>query len=263
MKYEIYIDVFVITNFFMDYLALFLANVFLGRKQMQRRLILSSILGAVVSLVLFLTLSSHLFYCLCIHALLNPLMVWLAFRPKEIRRFVEVWVVTYLVILLMGGSMQWIYDTLFGGKYLLLSIAITWGMGMIAAFVWERQLVTGRRTYDVTLYLSGSEVSIRAYYDTGNLLTDPYVRQPVSIVSSAILSPLLKDYESKKRLITFSSLGESDGLMEAFTIEKMLIHRKKHVLVIEPAVLGLADEKLFVHRDYQMILNSQLLQKQE
>ncbi len=258
MKYGIYIDVFVLTNFCMDYLALFLANTFLGRKQRLHKLIAPALLSAGASLVLLLTLPSYLLYVMMVHALLNPLMAWLAFGKCSWRQFLKILAIIYLAIILLGGTMQWIYQTLFDGQKLWVSIAMSWVIGLVAAYLWEHQSVVGRRIYDVVLRIGQDEISVKAFYDTGNLLMDPYFKQPVNIVSAATVQLYLEKYDIKKRLISFSSLGENNGLMEAVTIEQMLINRGKNVLKIEPAVLGIAGEELLAHKSYQMILNSQL-----
>ena len=101
-------------------------------------------------------------------------------------------------------------------------------------------------------------VPLSAYYDTGNLLTDPYTKLPVSIVSIQIADRLFQEEKPAVRLIPYQSVGEENGLLEAYTIDKMLIYKGKRKQIVQPAVVGLAKERLFAGGEYQMILNGQL-----
>ena len=138
MQYELYIDVFAFSNFCMDFLALFLTNVFLGRNCPVKKLFLPSFLGTISAVFLFLFLSDYSLYTLILHFLVNPVMVYFSFRENNRRRFLEDWGVTYLVVLLVGGVMQWVGQTLFEGRYFLLSVLLTLLISLFAAFVWER-----------------------------------------------------------------------------------------------------------------------------
>ena len=257
MQYELYIDVFAISNFCMDFLALFLTNAFLGRNCPVKTLFFPSLIGTVSAILLFLFLPDYSLYTLIIHFLVNPAMVYFSFRENNRRRFLEDWGVTYLVVLLAGGAMQWICQTLFAGKYFLLSVFLTLVIGFCAVFVWERKATVGKRIYEVKLFLAGREYPMRAYYDTGNLLMDPYFHEPVSITASPKIREAVRELPG--RLIVYSSLGEQNGLIWVYTMERMLIYKKKSVVMVEPAVIGIADEKLSLQGDYQMILNGKLL----
>ncbi len=259
MEYEIYIDVFAMTSFGMDVLSLFLTDVFLGRERGIRKMWFPSFCGTFLGILLFLVLKSYGLYIILLHFLVNPFMVWLAFREKTKRRFLEDWGVTYLVVLLSGGIMQWIYQTILHGQYRVIAMGMTVFLGLFAAMVWRYQTEVGKQILQVQLFVGDEIREMKAYYDTGNLLTDPYVKKPVSIVSGDEIRHLLKERGVQGRLIPFSSLGKEQGLIEVYTCEKMLIYKGKRVITEMPAVVGLAGKSLFAHGEYQMILNSHLL----
>lgn len=259
MEYEIYIDVFALTSFGMDLLALFLTDVFLGRERGIKKLVFPSVLGTGVGILLFFLLHDYGLYTLLIHFLVNPCMVWLAFQERSKRRYLEDWGVTYLVVLLAGGIMQWSYQTMFHGKYRMLSMLFTIALGIFSAGFWKYHTEVGKRIYEIQLFAKGENIRLRAYYDTGNLLVDPYVKEPVSIVGEQAIKELLKQKKLPGRLITYSSLGADQGMIEAYTLEKMLIYKGKRVIVVEPVIIGVANDQLFSHGEYQMILNSHLL----
>lgn len=258
MKYELYIDVFVLNNFCMDTLAFILSGIFLDRKQPVRRAVLASFVGTFAATGAFLFLPDYYWYVGVIHAVVNPLMILLGFRPKNKREFLKDWIACYLIMLLSGGIMQWLSVTIFDGDQSLLCMLLTFLIGLIAAILWEKQTVIGKRTYDVSLQIGKNTVVLKAFYDTGNLLMDPYFDMPVQIAATEMVEEFLRENQVPGRLVSFSSLGEKDGWIKAYTIDEMIVYQKKGNVQIKPAVVGVTSGQLFQHGDYQMILNGRL-----
>ena len=258
MKYELYIDVFFFVNCFMDFIALTLTKMFLHKKGKILSLLFTSMLASAASLGLFLALSSYSLYQLFIHFLVNPLMLLLCFRPKGKREFLMEWAVSYLVFLLLGGIMQWLYVEVLKGQGFLLCVSVAGGIFLILQCFLEHHAKVIEKIYPVKVFMEGKEIELKGYYDSGNLLTDPFLKEPVSIVSrKEIVSILPKD--SKIRLIPFSSLGAENGLLPVCTVEKMIVYQKKSKIEIKPAGLGIGREELFTNREYQLILNEKIL----
>ena len=257
MEYELYIDAFAASGFVMDLLTLMLVNGILKRNRGLRRLVLSGMFGTVLSVGLFLVLKDYMLYTLLIHFAVNPAMVYFALRASSWRHFVADWGVSYLVLLLLGGVMQWVNQTVFHGKYFMAAVLLGAFVVMSAYAVWKRLAVPGQHVYAVKLIIEGTVYELSAYYDSGNLLMDPYFQQPVSIVAEKRVEEALKDKPG--RLITYSSLGTENGFLTAYTTEKMLIYKGKREICIEPAIIAPAREELFAGEDYRMILNGHLL----
>lgn len=258
MKYELYIDVFVLNNFCMDTLAFLLSGVFLRRKQPVKRTVLAAFAGTIAGTAAFLFLPNYAWYVGVLHVLVNPCMVLLGLAPKSKREFVEDWIACYLVMLLSGGIMQWLSVTVFDGEQTLLCVLLTFLIGILAAILWEKQTIIGKRTYDVSLQIGENTVKLKAFYDTGNLLVDPYFDLPVQITAAEMIEEYLCENQVPGRLVSFSSLGEQDGWIKAYTIDEMIVYQKKKNVQIKPAVVGVTNGKLFQYRDYQMILNGRL-----
>ena len=77
MKYELYADIWFLTNFTMDSIALFAAGKVMGEPIRLGRICISSLVGILASMFLFFQLTDETLYQLCVHFLVNPLMVWL------------------------------------------------------------------------------------------------------------------------------------------------------------------------------------------
>lgn len=86
-------------------------------------------------------------------------------------------------------------------------------------------------------------------HDTGNRLMDPYVHAPVNILAESAAQVLLPVQESC-RLVPFSSVGDTAGLLRVWTIDAMEWEKGRQ----ERAVIGVADDALFENKEYQLIL---------
>lgn len=260
--YEIYIDSLFFTNFLMDLLSLYLTGIFLRRRMRLWRLICGAAMGSALGIVLFLTLRSYLIYELLLHLAGNPLMVWLCFGGRRPGTIVKNWLCTYLFMLLTGGIMQWINQTLFHGAYLYGSILLTAVLGFLGTVLWERKHTLGQQLYHVTLKFRQHQVSVEAYYDTGNLMTDPFLGKPVSIVDRSLVEEVLRCEQLPVRILPFSSVGRERGWMEAVTIRELRIGDGKHELCMHDPVIGMGDQRLFEGKAYRMILNCRLMGEQ-
>ena len=155
--------------------------------------------------------------------------------------------------------MQWLNKSLFYGQHFYLAMVLTAGIAVSASIIWRSRKERSRHLYQVRLCYHEHELLLEAYYDTGNLLIDPYVGKPVSIIVKELLMPIFREDEPVVRLLPFSSMGEKNGLVEALTVEELYIKEGKKERQILQAVIALGSPSLFQKKEYQMILNCHLL----
>ena len=244
MQYEFYIDAFVMTNGLMDFLVLMFTDEILHRKARLGVLFLASVLGAVVSAVLFLWMSDYLLYQMVIHFILNPLMLVFAFGEKKGKRLLEDWIISYGI-----GR----------GRHFVLCLLAVLTIGVFGLCVVERYRRIEGKVYEVKICQDDRELEVAAYYDSGNLLTDPYVKEPVQIIDEEMIRPLMEEKQMRKRLIPFHSLGKENGWITVITAEKMIIRKRKEQIEVCPVVLGLGRKELFSGTGYHMLLNEKNL----
>lgn len=259
MQYEFYIDAFVMTNGLMDFLVLMFTDEILHRKARLGVLFLASVLGAVVSAVLFLWMSDYLLYQMVIHFILNPLMLVFAFGEKKGKRLLEDWIISYLAMILLGGAMQWLYYGIGRGQHFVLCLLGVLTIGVFGLCAVERYRRIEGKVYEVKICQDDRELEVAAYYDSGNLLTDPYVKEPVQIIDEEMIRPLMEEKQMRKRLIPFHSLGKENGWIAVITAEKMIIRKRKEQIEVCPVVLGLGRKELFSGTGYHMLLNEKNL----
>ncbi len=125
MKYEFYADVFFLTNFYLDFLAFYAVSEILGKKKRILRFLSGAAISSLIGCILFLSLSHYDIYLLSIHFIVNPVITVFCFFPAEKRSYFHAYLLTYFVLLMLGGSMQWLYGTLTGGRYYEICLLLT------------------------------------------------------------------------------------------------------------------------------------------
>lgn len=261
MEYELYVDVWFLTNFIMDCAALFVAGRLMKQRIRTGRLLLGSFVGTAGSMCLFFFLNRYTWYQLGVHFLVNPAMVWICYRSRSFREFFCQWFLTYLSVILLGGFLEWgaSFSGLGRNFWVCLACAVVFFLlaeKILGIFRRQRHTV-----YDLLLVTAEGNIPVKGFYDTGNLLMDPIVGKPVHIIKKEILGEQVDKGMLLTRLIPFHSLGEEDGMLEAVTIEGMYILKEGHPLYLKRPVFGLAKEKLFQDSTYDVILNGRSMDK--
>ena len=261
MKYEFYADVFFLTNFYLDFLAFYAVSEILGKKKRILRFLSGAAISSLIGCILFLSLSHYDIYLLSIHFIVKPVITVFCFFPAEKRSYFHEYLLTYFVLLMLGGSMQWLYGTLTGGRYYEICLLLTGIPVLVFTYIIRRKRESVKIHYDAFVSHKGREVKVCALLDTGNRLVDPYTKEPVHILAEGMREKL--GIEMPGRLVPFHSLGKPEGMIEVFTVEKLRVRRSKEDTVISPAVVGLGENVLFQNKSYQMILHGSVANHRE
>ena len=64
------------------------------------------------------------------------------------------------------------------------------------------------------------------------------------------------------RLIPYCSLGNANGLLSVYNAEKMYIYQGEKRLEVEPAVFGIAEAGLLEKKEYDVILQASMIEKE-
>lgn len=272
MRYVFYPDVFWVTNFAMDVLVLTLVRSIKRSRSRFWRILISAAVGASASVLLFLWLSTagmvlpfpglrrFTLYRLMTHLLLNPLMLLLAFPQKSLKRFCRDLCAAWLVTLVLGGLLSYGMTTL--GQWKQFWIWALGGFGVCMIILsWLESGKTKQFEYELLLLTKERRLTLTGFLDTGNLLEDPILKQPVHIIREQLLSEALAEEQLPVRYIPFHSLGQERGLLPVVTLQAMYVRGVGEKAGIRPRymekpVFGLANEKLFQRKEYQVILNA-------
>lgn len=262
MNYEFYADVFFLTNFYLDFLAVYMVSRILNQKKRLLRYLICCAISSLAGCLLLLFLQNYDLYLLCVHFIVNPGMVFGCFFPAGKGIYGKAFCLMYFVILLLGGSMEWLYVTVAGRRYYELCLLFTSVPVFLFLYILRRKKKSVQTFYPVMLEHGEKKVSLIALYDTGNRLVDPYIKEPVHIISEEVFLSLGGAQAFATRLIPFSSVGCKQGMLEAFGIECMKIKGKEEEYEIAPATLAVAGQEIFTDRAYQMILNGDSILKE-
>lgn len=242
----------------MDLIAVTGVNFFLHRRRKYRYLVFASGLSSLAGLILLLIVQNYLLYCLIAHFLLNTCMVLVCFGWTGRREFVENWAVTYLVIILLGGILEWLTGSGILPQNLVAEIlaGALCVYGVLVYLLYRRQF--GMHLIRAELCKDGRRMQIMAYWDSGNQLRDPYTGQCISILSHGRASEFFTAEMDRFRPVPYRSLGEQSGMLWVTDVEELRLYEGKSCVRHVHAAIGIAQPGLMEDKAYDIILHSAL-----
>lgn len=269
----IYADVLVCINIVITYIFLVCVRVFTNLPTMKIGVAVSSFIGGISSLAVFLgdmgvTLS--LLYKL----LTGAVIVAVAFLPKRIKSFLKTLFAFFGVSFLFGGAVFFLQFTTsshnilyYNGTvyfdmsigYLISVIFVVYGLFLLFDYFLSRH-VAKNNIYTVSITLRDVTVRLRGMVDTGNNMKDGISGNPVfaaelSAVTALFSAPEL-DYikssymgeapetiKSRFRLIPCNTVS-GGGLLPGFTPHKVSVELKGRSCSVPSAVIALTSENL-------------------
>lgn len=284
MAYSVYIDILFFVNLMINTIILMASAVILRIKYSCARVFAGAAVGALYACVIFFP-KIHIIYTFAARASAAALICFIAFAPKGVRQCVKQTVVFYITTAVFGViSLALLYFTDIGIRlggvisngvfyfnipitYLVLSCAVAYASISAADKFFRKRAL---RSYtDITVFMGGKSVELKALVDTGNMLRDPLSGKTVMIAEAKVMAPLfefdigaLSDGEGEYmslppgfRLIPFSSIGKSSGILVAFVPEKIIINNSERTNIIA----AVYNSTLSKSREYNALLNPEAL----
>ena len=259
MHYELYIDVFFLINFMMDYIVLSLTRRILKCPATHGRICMGAAVGAFTTCIVMTIPGMNMFLkFILFHMVSNVLMIQIGFKIGWNKTFLRAYVLLYISAFIIGGVMEHLYQYLrVGSLFFALAIAgyyISLGIWNLMTYLAERNV----RRLRVRLSKDGKEYETEALIDTGNRLRDPVTGKPVSIISAKTAVKLGISMPLEEcRYISYQSVGKPDGVMPAVILDAMRVEKKPLVLIEKP-VIAICEEDI-TEDDYEMLMNPDLL----
>lgn len=259
MQYELYIDIFFLENFVMDYLILVTLKKTMKRSTAYTMICLGALVGAFLSgLVICVPIPMGVKRVL-LHTVVNSLMLIIGLKLRSWNEFVKGYLSLYIISFLFGGVFSFLREY-FGEGYRVGSLFVT--LTIISYFLVRKSidilagLVKIPKQYcEVTLYLNGKECCVRALVDSGNHLTDQITGKAVHIVSVSVIEKLAgKTGIQKIRYVPYCTIQEERGILPVIKIDKMKIHMEKEWEVFSP-LIGISSQDQFAGGMFEMILH--------
>lgn len=222
---RIYIDLFFLFNTIMDIIIITSVSILLKRNTTYKRILISSLLGGISSLMLFTSINRLLLELITI-----ILMITIAFKYKNIRYFLTNILYTYILSILLGGLIYLFNSKVTLNIYLNYLVIIVLSIEVMTLYIKENKKIknTYNNYYKVDIYFKDKEkISLIGFLDTGNNLYDPYKKRPIILVD--------KKYQKEDKfiLVPYHTIN-GEGLLKCIKPEKVYIEKigyKNNLLV--------------------------------
>ena len=202
---EMYIDLFFIFNVIMDYIIIMSTSILLKRRTSYIRMILSSLIGGISSLVLFTSLNK-----IVIEIVSIVIMVLISFGYKGIRYLINNILYMYILSTLLGGIIYLFNIKVSNSMFLTYLIIIVISIEIMLLYIKENKKMRSiyNNYYKVDIYFKDREkLSLIGFVDTCNNLYDPYKKRPVIIVHNKYIK------EDKYILVPYHTIN-GNGLLK-------------------------------------------------
>lgn len=241
---KIYIDLFFLFNTIMDLIIITSVSILLKRNTTYKRIIISSLLGGLSSLMLFTSINKLLLELITI-----ILIITITFKYKNIRYFLTNILYTYILSILLGGLIYLFNSKVTLNIYLNYLVIIVLSIEVMTLYIKENKKIknTYNNYYKVDIYFKDKDkISLIGFLDTGNNLYDPYKKRPIILVD--------KKYQKEDRfiLVPYHTIS-GDGLLKCIKPEKIYIEKigyKTNLLVAfssSPSTINGAE--VLLHKD--------------
>jgi stage II sporulation protein GA (sporulation sigma-E factor processing peptidase) len=260
LKTVIYADVLVIINLIVNYLLLRASSFISGHNIKIRRILISSAIGGLFSLIIFaenLSVATHIL----LKILFFVIMVLTAFGTKNIKSFLKCCASFALVNFGFAGIMFALCTSVipnasiykngivyFDISLLTLTVSITvcyTAINLISKFTKSR--IPQKCIYDIKIFYKNETAECKALFDSGNTLCESFSGKPVIIAESELIKSLCKenDITSMKnfRLIPFSTIKNA-GALPAFLADKIEINIKGKWIESKEIYIAVTNKKI-------------------
>ena len=273
--YIVYLDVFFMINFIMDYMIILITSKIAKIKKNRIRKLAGAGFGALYSVIVIKPLTNHLFKITLVNILVAAVMVLISFGFISASVYIKNVLLLFVVSFTMSGIINYLYYSTIIGKYvrnvlsgnsnkvvnarkfILVSVLAYILLSAIVRIIFiirkDMELY-----YDVKITFKGKSVVVRGLYDTGNGLTEPVSGKMVHIAEYEILKPLLEGDEKAKEniyVIPFHSIGEEDGIMYGIRMDEMVVLVDDEPKFLYNPIIGIYIGNVSKRGNYSVILN--------
>lgn len=293
----IYIDIIFIENIIMNGIILYATSIILKQKIKIVRLIISAMIGAIYSIIMYIT-KLPIYSSIISKFILSIVMTYIAFKPNNFKKMFKQIIIFYLTSFVFGGvALNLIYflrpenvsikNGLFTGEYALKVIML----GAIMAFIIikisikiiKTKFDTKNMYCNIKLKINEELIETKAMIDTGNLVKEPITNTPVVIVESSLLEGIIPkeilknlenilcgnlenlpqqvqdEYLPKLRCIPFSSLGKENGMLVGIKISEIIVKNEDEEKKTPNIIIGIYNRSLTKRGEYRALVGVDLL----
>ena len=292
----VYIDIILLENLCMNYIILFATAYIMKIKISHIRIIASSSIGAVYSIMLYMQILP-IYSSMFMKIILSVVMVYISYAPKSVKIAIKQLIIFYLISFAFGGCAFallyfvkpqdiFIKNGVYIGTY-PLKIALLGGIvGFIITYI-AFKIIKNKATKEEMIYklkikINDKTVEVNALLDTGNKLKDPITLVPVIVIEKQKLYNFLPEeilenidkiiggdsnklieenikYMSKFRVIPYNSIGKQNGLMLGFKADEVKIIIDEEERTIKNTIIGIFNQS-FNSQTYSALISLEIIE---
>lgn len=236
---KVYIDLIIIINFFYDFLIISATSTLLKRNVSVIRIILSSIIGELSLLTLFVSFDK--LALILFKITLSIIMVIISFGKKQI---LENLFYFYVITIILGGL-----SYMLGGDAYLINLVLLMFISpfIITLYIKQIRIYKSKMNciFDVILVEGINTYKFNGYLDTGNKLVDPITKLPVIMINKDL------NISAKKKFLVPYKVVNNESILECIKVDKVIIGG-----INVNALLGLCEKDIFKDNIDVIINNS-------
>jgi stage II sporulation protein GA (sporulation sigma-E factor processing peptidase) len=236
---KIYLDLVLITNFFIDFILLYGTSKILKKYITLKRLLLGSFIGALSIFLLFINLNTLELTILKI--LLSVLIIISTFGLKDLKKNI---IYFYILSIILGGTLYLLDITKLTNKntmfiknpyifnfILLLLITPIIVFKYLKEYKYHKEIISNK--YIIEININDKKYTLDAILDTGNRLKDPYKKRPIILVDKDI-----KNTKKRPIYVPYKALN-TNGVIKCILPDKVIINNKE----FKNCLIGLSNDK--------------------
>lgn len=233
-------------NFVYDFLILNFVNIVLNRYIKINRILFGSFIGSISIISLFIPLLNNIFFTI----ILSILMILITFGYKDLVYLKNNILYFYMISVILGGIL-YLFNLKFNNFYNqidyynrkvlinFIGIIITGPIVYILyLYTYKNVNAKHKNYYELKYSLDNKLNSIKAFYDTGNLIKDPYKGRPVILISKKILK---SDIKNKSPIYVPCNMVNSNILIKCYKPNLLIINNH----IIDNCLLGLWENNIY------------------
>ena len=283
----LYVDIIFLENLIMNSIIILATGIILKNTQRIWRNLVSSGIGAIYAILIY-TSNFKIYSNIILKVILSVVIVYIAFKPANIRSFLKHIIIFYLTSFTFGGvAFALLYfvrpqDILFQNGVLIgiypIKMILAGGILGFIIITFAFKNIKGKLTRkDMMCTVIIGNTRITAIVDTGNLLKDPITKMPVLIMEREMLKGIfpeiilenatdivngkeieLGEYSSKLRVIPYKSIGKENGLLLGIKAKNIRIVYQD-IEKAHDVIIGIYTGTLSKNNKYSAIVGLELL----
>lgn len=260
---KIYLDIFFLVNAGMDFVVLMAVSLLWKRRTGLRRMVGAALLGAVFAAgILVGRLHTYRLLFFVIYVGGQFLTVTAAFGKMRFRQILFLTASYFCVSAVLAAGLMQIRSfcgAFSVGGILVFAVLFLAAVHLLLPVLWKKKEISGR-TLMLDLIKDDIVVETTGFVDTGNLLREPFGGEGVAVASAHILTSFICSGELIKRPVPFHSVGKDAGFLEAFRLDRIIVHQKqKKDLVIDHPWIAISTHPLSGGGEYEVILHPDMV----